>query len=224
VVISPCGIFHWVVISLWSIFHWVVISPCGIFHWVVIPLWSIFHWVVISLCSIFHWVVISLWCIFHWVVISCPGHIFTDNATEELRSNRSRITTEMWNSVIRYGSSTDTQRYEYGVRRIYHQKPPERRGLLRTDTVWYGATRIRTDALRIHYGSLRYKHGLVRLSTVWYGEERIDTEKNEFPRIYTDLIHPSSACCLLIFKMPHKKRTPRQRIAEFNDFGGEDSA
>jgi hypothetical protein len=109
--------------------------------------------------------------------------------------------------------------------RIYHQKPPERHGLWRTGTVWYGATRIRTDALRIHYGLLRYKHGLVRIfSTVWYGEERIDTEKNELPRIYTDLIHPSTPSCLLIFKMPQKKRTPRKRIAEFNDFGGEDSA
>jgi hypothetical protein len=153
-----------------------------------------------------------------------PGHIFTDNATEELRSNRSRITTEMWNSVVRYSSSTDTQRYEYGDRRIYHQKPRERHGLLRTDTVWYGATRIRTDALRIHYGLLRYKHDLVRISTVWYGEERIDTEKNELPRIYTDLFYPSTTSCMLIFKMHHKKRTLRKRTAGFNDLGGKDLA
>jgi hypothetical protein len=44
----------------------------------------------------------------------------------------------MWNSVVRYGSSTDTQRYKYGVRRIYHQK------------------------LRINLDLLRYKHGLGR--------------------------------------------------------------
>jgi hypothetical protein len=49
------------------------------------------------------------------------GHIFTDNATEELRSNHSRITTEMWISVVSYGFSTETQRYEYGVGRIYRQ-------------------------------------------------------------------------------------------------------
>jgi hypothetical protein len=109
--------------------------------------------------------------------VSCPGHIFTDNAMEELRSNRSRITTEMWNSVVRYGSSTDTQRKSTESDGFTTKKTPERHGLLRTDTVWYGATQIRTDALRMHYGLLRYKHGLVRISTVWYGEERIATDR-----------------------------------------------
>jgi hypothetical protein len=111
----------------------------------------------------------------------------------------------MWNTVVRCGSSTDAQRYEYGVRRIYHQKPLERHGLLRTDTVWYETTRIRTDALRIHYHLLRYKHGLVRISTVWYGVERIDTEKNELLRIYTDLLFPSTTSCMLISKCLTRK-------------------
>ena len=93
-----------------------------------------------------------------------PGHIFADNATEELRSNRSRITTEMSNSVVRYGSSTETQRYEYGVRRIYRQNVDKSPG---RDTDCYGPTRFDTE--RHESGRTQYGYTTVCYGTSGYG-------------------------------------------------------
>ena len=62
--------------------------------------------------------------------------------TEELRSNRSRMTTEMSKSAVRYGSNTGAQRCEYGVRRIYRQNVGKSPG---RDTDCYGSTRFNTE-------------------------------------------------------------------------------